>query len=139
MPVAGAPEGRYALDGEACGLSSDDAAAIAEAVGPPGSGVRRYLLSFAAPRTAGSPSSGIASVEAGSPLVSQLLERTARRGRALRVALRRRGTRARRAAAPLGAAARRGLGPARRRVPRPAGRDAPHGGPEGLEEGADSP
>ncbi len=139
VPVAGAPDGRYALDGEACGLSSDDAAAIAEAVGPPGSGVHRYLLSFAAPRTAGSPSSGIASVEAGSPLVSQLLERTRAEGAVfawpyegagraldapLRVAVR-----------PLaGAWAVRGDGSRA-----PPGATLLTGGPEGLEEGADSP
>lgn len=139
VPVAGAPEGRYALDGEACGLSSDDAAAIAEAVGAPGSGVHRYLLSFAAPRTEGAPSSGIASVEAGSPLVSQLLERARAEGavfawpyegagRALDAPMRV-------AVGPLaGAFAVRGDGS--RAAP---GATVLTGGPRGLEAGADSP
>lgn len=79
VPAAGAPKGRYALSEDACGLGEDDVEAIADAVGDPGEGVRRVLVSWAAP--AGGPlSRGLAGVEAGSPLVRELAQRAGAQG-----------------------------------------------------------
>ncbi|HEY8429934.1 MAG TPA: hypothetical protein VIL20_16240 [Sandaracinaceae bacterium] len=74
VPLAGAPEGRYALTNDACGFARADVEALIEAAGAPNEGVRRYLLSWAAPRGAGAASLGVASVEAGSPLVAEAQE-----------------------------------------------------------------
>lgn len=66
VPVAGAPDGRYSRDDEACGLGADDVDAIA---GDLGTGeTPRFLLSFAAP----SPASGLEGADAGSARVAEL-------------------------------------------------------------------
>lgn len=75
VPAAGAPDGRYAISSEACGLSADDVGAIADAVGAPERGVKRYLVSWAGPRGGGAVTRGLAGVEAGSPLVADLADR----------------------------------------------------------------
>ncbi len=67
VPLAGAPGGRYALSNEACGLSDDDLGDVSDALGDPEDGVKRYLVSWAAPRGEGasSASRGLGGVEAG--------------------------------------------------------------------------
>jgi hypothetical protein len=70
VPVAGAPDGRYARDDEACGLGASDADAIASDVGAAGE-LPRVLVSFAGP----SPLAGIEGGEAGSAPVADLASR----------------------------------------------------------------
>ncbi|AKF06735.1 hypothetical protein [Sandaracinus amylolyticus] len=67
VPAAGAPEGRYARADTACGLGADDAEAIADALGDPGEGERRILLSWAAPAAIGAEGG-----DAGSPSIAAL-------------------------------------------------------------------
>jgi hypothetical protein len=74
VPVAGAPDGRYARDDEACGLNAADVDAIVGALDEPS--VPRFLIGFAAP----SPLPGIEGGEAGSALVADLGARTSARG-----------------------------------------------------------
>ncbi len=72
----GAPEGRYARDSGACGISEDDLESLADDVGDPDDGVRRWLVSWAAP-TGGGPASaslGFGGVEAGDPRIAELAE-----------------------------------------------------------------
>lgn len=68
VPVAGAPDGRYARDDEACGLGAADVDAIASDLGAAADGAPRFLLSYAAP----APMPGIEGGEAGSALVADL-------------------------------------------------------------------
>ncbi len=75
VPVAGAPDGRYAIGDDACGFSADDVASF-----EPGDAAHRYLLSWAAPRGSGPGSLGVASVEAGSPVLADLAERLGTEG-----------------------------------------------------------
>ncbi len=76
IPVAGAPEGRYARDDEACGLGASDAAALASEVGSGEGAAPRFLLSFAAP----APLAGIDGGEAGSESVATLARAVGARG-----------------------------------------------------------
>ncbi len=71
VPLAGAPDGRYAISSEACGFAADDLDDVADALGAPEHGVKRYLFSWAAAEGEGaaSPSRGIGGVEAGSSIV----------------------------------------------------------------------
>jgi hypothetical protein len=76
VPLAGAPEGRYARSSEACGLTEDDLDDVADDLGAPAHGVKRYLFSWAAPRGEGasSASRGIGGVEAGSQALRDFAE-----------------------------------------------------------------
>lgn len=80
VPVAGAPDGRYALGEGACGIAGEDAGDWA--LEEPEEGVHRVLLTWAG--TAGDgPSSvtrGLARVEAGSPLLSRIARAASARG-----------------------------------------------------------
>ena len=67
--VAGAPEGRYARDDDACGVGAADVDAIATDVGE-GSALR-FIVGFAAP----SPLRGVEGAEAGSAIVADLAAR----------------------------------------------------------------
>jgi hypothetical protein len=73
IPVAGAPDGRYARDDEACGLGASDVDAIASELGQ---GATRFLIGFAAP----SPLVGLEGAEAGSALVHDLATRVGAHG-----------------------------------------------------------
>lgn len=71
VPAAGAPEGRYARDDEACGLGASDAESIGSDVGAAAEGAPpRFLISWAAP----SPLVGLDGGEAGSPALGALAE-----------------------------------------------------------------
>jgi hypothetical protein len=74
VPVAGAPDGRYARDDEACGLGEADASAIAGDVGEP-AGAPRFVIAYAAP----TPLVGFEGAEAGSSLVADVVRRTGAR------------------------------------------------------------
>lgn len=74
VPVAGAPDGRYARDDDACGLGEGDASAIASDVGE-NRGTLRFAISYAAP----SPLLGLEGAEAGSSLVADVAHRTGAR------------------------------------------------------------
>lgn len=74
VPVAGAPEGRYARDDAACGLGPADVEAIVGELDE--TTVPRFLIGFAAP----SPLSGIEGAEAGSALVLDLATRVSAPG-----------------------------------------------------------
>lgn len=76
VPLAGAPEGRYAITNEACGLSAADAEEVASALEDRSADVHRYVVSWAGP----SATIGVASVEGGSARVSELIERTGAEG-----------------------------------------------------------
>ena len=80
VPVAGAPDGRYAVDDDACGVGEGDLDGWE--LGVAEQGVHRILLSWAGPRGAGpgSATRGLAGVEAGSALVSQVAERAGATG-----------------------------------------------------------
>jgi hypothetical protein len=49
VTVAGAEQGRYAVDADACGFSPNDLAALAKELGGPSANERRWLLSWQAP------------------------------------------------------------------------------------------
>lgn len=70
VPVAGAPDGRYARDDEACGLGAADVDAIASELGASGEHPR-FLIGYAAP----SRLPGLEGGEAGSALVADLASR----------------------------------------------------------------
>lgn len=70
IPAAGAPEGRYARDDEACGLGAGDAESIASDVGEAEGAPPRFLISFAGP----APLPGIDGGEAGSASIAALAE-----------------------------------------------------------------
>jgi hypothetical protein len=74
VPVAGAPDGRYARDDDACGLGASDAESIAGDVGS-GDAVR-FVIGWAAP----SPLRGIEGGEAGAASVAGLVTAIAARG-----------------------------------------------------------
>lgn len=76
VPIAGAPEGRYARGEGYCGFGVDDLEDIADDLGEATEGERRWLLSWAAPVGAGarSPSIGYGDVEAGSSHLRTLAE-----------------------------------------------------------------
>ncbi len=76
VPLAGAPLGRYALSNDSCGFSEDDIGDIADDLGAPEAGIIRYLLSWAAPTGV----LGLVGVDAGSPQVTRLADRTEARG-----------------------------------------------------------
>lgn len=76
VPLAGAPRGRYARSGNACGFSAGDADAVArEATAGARENERRWLVSWAAP----TPSRGLGGVETGDRLVARVAERIAAR------------------------------------------------------------
>ena len=82
IPVAGAPEGRYARGEGHCGFGAADLADVADYLGDPVEGERRWLLSWAAPVGDGprSPSLGYGDVEAGSPALRVLAEEVGAEG-----------------------------------------------------------
>lgn len=69
VPIAGAPDGRYARDEHACGLGQGDVDAIVSDLGAASS--PRFAIGFAAP----SALPGIEGAEAGSALVADLFAR----------------------------------------------------------------
>lgn len=72
--VPGALEGRYAAGRGACGVAEDDLEEIADDLDEPDDGVRRWLVSWAAP-SGGGPASvarGFGGVDAGDPRVADL-------------------------------------------------------------------
>lgn len=75
IPVAGAPGGRYALDGQACGLSEHDAQSWSLA--PPEPGVLRMAAAWAAPRGSSGEAyaAGLFGMDAGSALTARILKR----------------------------------------------------------------
>lgn len=79
VPVPGAPDGRYAIADDACGLAPEDVDALAGALGA-GEGEHRVLVSWAAPSSGGPASRGALGAEAGSPLVASLAERVGASG-----------------------------------------------------------
>lgn len=79
VPVAGAPEGRYASSESSCGFGDKDASAIAAALGRVQEGRSRLLLSWAAP-AGDALSRGLMGAEAGSSMVAELVERIGAEG-----------------------------------------------------------
>ncbi len=72
--VPGAPEGRYAADQGACGIAADDLEEIADDLGEPDEGVRRWLVSWAAPAGRGPAAvgRGFGGVDAGDRRIAEL-------------------------------------------------------------------
>jgi hypothetical protein len=72
--VPGAPEGRYAVDEGSCGVGPEDLSALADAFDEPDEGVRRWLVSWAAPSGGGpaSISRGFGGAEAGDARIADL-------------------------------------------------------------------
>jgi hypothetical protein len=75
VPVAGAPDGRYARDDDACGLGAADVDAIANDLGT-AAALPRFLITYAAP----TPTLGMEGAEAGSALVADLATRIGAHG-----------------------------------------------------------
>lgn len=74
VPVPGAPDGRYATMGDACGLGVADVDAIASDLGG-GEGEHRVLISWAAPASGTASTRGILGAEAGSSRVADVATR----------------------------------------------------------------
>jgi hypothetical protein len=72
IPVAGAEQGRYALDEEACGFAGEDLAALVNDLGAVQSGELRWLLSWQAPAASGA-AGGFVQTESGVDIGSELL------------------------------------------------------------------
>jgi hypothetical protein len=78
VPVAGAEQGRYAMNEDACGFATRDLDALAHELGTPASSERRWLLSWAAPAGRGSlPTAALSEtgVELGSQALARFRER----------------------------------------------------------------
>jgi hypothetical protein len=69
--ASGAPDGRYAADDGACGLAADDVEALVDVFDEPDEGVRRWLVSWAAPRGS-AISRGFGGAEAGDARIAEL-------------------------------------------------------------------
>lgn len=78
VPVAGAPEGRYASSDRGCGVGDEDLEAIAADLGEATS-ERRLLLSWAAPEGV-AVALGLEGATAGSPAIAALATRIGARG-----------------------------------------------------------
>jgi hypothetical protein len=74
VPIAGAEQGRYAVNEEACGFGRKDLEAAAKELGRAGSSERRWLISWQAPAAQG-PLPSAARSEAGMELGSTSLGR----------------------------------------------------------------
>ncbi len=76
VPIAGAPDGRYARGESACGFSAQDLTTVdlPEAEGP------RHLLSWAAPTGAGPLAQGLEGVGVGTESLDTLAERVGAKG-----------------------------------------------------------
>jgi hypothetical protein len=72
IPVAGADQGRYAIDEDACGFAGTDLEALSKDLGTAQGGERRWLLSWNAPADSDS-SSGPVHTETGVDIGSDLL------------------------------------------------------------------
>ncbi len=72
LPVAGAPEGRYARTDEACGYRAADLVARAETLGHRPSHVTRAVLAWASP--AGGIAPGLEGADAGDPALARFVE-----------------------------------------------------------------
>jgi hypothetical protein len=72
--VPGAPGGRYAVDDGSCGVGAEDLTSLSDALGAPDEGLRRWLVSWAAPSGGGaaSVSRGFGDAEAGDARVAAL-------------------------------------------------------------------
>jgi hypothetical protein len=72
--VPGAPGGRYAADDGACGISAEDLESLADDLDEPAEGIRRWLVSWAAPSGGGaaSVSRGFGGADAGDPRIATL-------------------------------------------------------------------
>jgi hypothetical protein len=78
VPIAGADQGRYALDDDACGFAPADLDAAIKELGSPQGAERRWLVSWQAPADRGAVP-GPAHSETGVDLGSELLARFAER------------------------------------------------------------
>jgi hypothetical protein len=78
VPIAGADQGHYALDEDACGFAPSDLDAAAKDLGSPQGGERRWLLSWQAPAARGAvpgPAYSDTGVDLGSELLARFSER----------------------------------------------------------------
>jgi hypothetical protein len=79
IPVAGADQGRYAVDEDACGFAGKDLDALINELGTAQSGDLRWLLSWHAPAASGAAAGSVrteSGVDLGSDLLGSFRERS---------------------------------------------------------------